>query len=362
MNFNVNVQPIGLLATLACSLIATRASAQSYPPVWTNTSSYVSGDMVTDYGNVYRCIKPVISHYLDPSKTYANWELYYVRSSTSVLIGQGQPFPDLATAWTYAKNCHIAEGAYLHLTISSADGPLSENLGNGLNLDHPSGANISIIGDSPGSIVLTSLNGLQLDTGHSIALISGIELKGSKYGMGTGLLVTGNASVGMLSNASITYSAVSIEAIEGGRIHCASSVNLTDFYTAVSATKGGGVVFDPNLVITGTGYVGQCTALSVAWSGYIEAPNVTISQCETAIDCTEDGDAMVHYAQIYLNDYGIVAIEKGHVDAEYSSFGIGSNMDQSVDIQCLTGSTVDVLDSSVQTKSVGTNDGSYINS
>lgn len=73
--------------------------AQSYPPVWNNTAHYVAGDMVTDYGNVYRCISAVTTPYLDPSKTYQHWELNYVRSGTTITIGIGQPFPTLETAW-----------------------------------------------------------------------------------------------------------------------------------------------------------------------------------------------------------------------------------------------------------------------
>ncbi len=75
------------------------------------------GDLVTDYGNIYRCEVTVSTPYLDPSKTYKNWELFYVRSSTTLPIGVGQTFPDLATAWTYAHNARVAQGAYLHLSI-----------------------------------------------------------------------------------------------------------------------------------------------------------------------------------------------------------------------------------------------------
>ncbi len=207
------------IAALACALLPGLAKAQSYPPVWSNVGNYVPGDMVTDYGNVYRCIKSVNTHYLDPSKTYANWELYYVRNNTTLMVGVEQTFPTLAAAWANAQNCHIAEGVYLHLSISTTNGNLSENLGSGINLDQPCGANISIIGDNENNINFTSLNGIMLDTGHSIGLVSGITLTGNSPNFSTGIALTTNATIGTVTESTIQDCQTAIDVDQGARVH-----------------------------------------------------------------------------------------------------------------------------------------------
>ncbi len=112
------------------------AHAQTkFPPAWVNTATYAPGDLVTDYGNIYRCETTVTTPYLDPSKTYQDWELYSVRSGTTLTIGAGQTFPTLAIAWNYVRNCHIAMAAYLHLDIVTTTGNHSETFDAPLNLD-----------------------------------------------------------------------------------------------------------------------------------------------------------------------------------------------------------------------------------
>src|ERR1700722_10721366 len=104
-------------AALLClgfvGFLSKTAGAQTIPAVWQNTAHYEGGDLVTDYGNIYRCIKNVTTPYLDPSKSYGNWELYDVRNNTTLLIGFGQPFPSLDIAWNYCQNARIAKAAYL---------------------------------------------------------------------------------------------------------------------------------------------------------------------------------------------------------------------------------------------------------
>ena len=108
--------------------IVGHASAQTqFPPAFNNQATFQPGDLVTDYGNIYRCLTAVTKPYQDPSKYYKEWQLYYVRNNTTLSIGAGQTFPTLATAWTYIQNCHVADGAYLHLSISTTNAELVEN-------------------------------------------------------------------------------------------------------------------------------------------------------------------------------------------------------------------------------------------
>src|ERR1700722_19506374 len=142
-----------LLAVLSGFAMLSSANAQTeFPPAYNNQAHYAVGDLVTDYGNLYRCQAAVTKPYLDPSKTYKNWELYYVRNNTTIPVGVGQAFPTLAIAWNYVRNCHVAEAAYLHLSIVTTAGDLSETFTAPFSLDMMYGSQVSIIGDNAANI------------------------------------------------------------------------------------------------------------------------------------------------------------------------------------------------------------------
>ncbi len=351
------LSPISAILALVCASVPCMANAQSYPPVWSNTGTYVAGDMVTDYGNVYRCIKSVTTHYLDPSKTYSNWELYYVRNNTTLVIGVGQTFPTLVTAWTYAQNCHVAQGVYLHLSISTATANLSENLGNGINLDHPCGASISIIGDNENNINFTSLTGIDLDNGHTIGLISGITLSGTNFGLGSGIDLSYNATIGTLTETTIQNSHTPIFVDSGAKLHCTNSVHIAGFIYAVYALEQGGVVFDSGATING-GSTG--IALYAMLGGYIAAPAMTIESCLIGAVVNENAIVNLQAASFEKNTYGMDVNTKGHADAEFATFGTGGEADKSTDISVSSGGSVDASNASTFTSAVGSSDGSYI--
>jgi hypothetical protein len=127
-----------LIALLISVLVLSphHAAAQAFPPVWSNTATYAGGDLVTDYGNIYRCIAAVTTPYLDPSTSYKNWELFNVRNNTTLIVGVGQPFPTLETAWKFALNTTISSGVGLAIEISTAKGAYSETETNTLVLNH----------------------------------------------------------------------------------------------------------------------------------------------------------------------------------------------------------------------------------
>ncbi len=349
-----------MILVFVCLLLPARAHAQLSPPVWNNISNYAAGDMVTDYGNVYRCIAPVTTHYLDPSKTYTNWELFYVRSNTTLQVGVECNFPTFQIAWNFAQNAHIAQGAYLHLNITTFWGPLNESFPTGINLDAPCGASMSLIGDNSAQVVFTSPNGIQLDTGHSFGSVSGISLEGSSQFSGTGVALTGNSSIGSMSKTNIYNVNNSISVDRGAQLNCAASVNIIGFSIGVSATRGGQVEFAPGASFGGNGYDGGATALYEAFGGHIEAPDATISWCSIGLEATQGGSIMVEGAHFVQNNYGMVVTMKGHVDAEYAAFSTGNDASHTVDIECYTGSTVDGSYATVKTTWLGNADGSYV--
>ena len=82
-----------LVVGLILSFNSTLANAQTeFPPAYDNQAHYAVGDLVTDYGNLYRCEVAVIKPYIDPSKYYQNWEMFYVRNNTTIAVGAGQTF------------------------------------------------------------------------------------------------------------------------------------------------------------------------------------------------------------------------------------------------------------------------------
>lgn len=218
----MNHRPALLLSLLAFAIPLT-ARAQSYPPVWNNTTDYVAGDLVTDYGNIYRCIRAVNTPYLDPSKTYADWELYDVRSNTTLTIGAGQTFPTLTAAWAYALNTRIAGGVYLHFSISTAHGNFSDAIGVPMSLDHPFGANMSIIGDNMDDITLTFnqeyKSGLMIDTGHCFGALSNLQIDSVSASPGSAIYATSNATIGAISNINMNPWYSFVDAEEGANLN-----------------------------------------------------------------------------------------------------------------------------------------------
>ncbi len=348
-----------LLAIIALFMMPSLVGAQSYPPVWNNTSTYVAGDMVTDYGNVYRCIKAVSSPFLDPSETYSNWELTYVRSGTTLVIGPSQVFPTFALAWTYAQNATIAQGAYLHFSIVTTKGDLTEQCGAGLNLDHPFGASISITGDDPKNINLQATNGVTLDSGHTIALISGVTFEATGGSQAVGITVTGNAAIESLTDVDIE-APICILADLGGRLNCASTVSLHGFNKAVTANRGGSVIMGQGTALDGLAGSKNSVLVYAANGAYIEINHCTLMNAGYGIQAEEGGLVSAEYASFQTNNISVYAEMNGHVVARDCQFGTGLGADTLYDIESLNGSTVDHTGSNDTKSRVGVGDGSYI--
>lgn len=356
--FKPNARRCGLANVLALFLLASAAGAQSYPPVWNNTSNYVAGDMVTDYGNVYRCIKPVTTHYLDPSKTYQNWELSYVRSGTTIVIGTGQPFPDLKTAWAYILNATIAQGAYLHLNISTANGSHSENLGNGFSVDHPFGAKISITGDNGNEIVFSTMtggNGFTIDGGYSLGSLSNVSLESPVLPEGSGLYAEGGTFLSV-SNLSVSNFYIGLYAQNQGQIFCANPVTFGSGETTyVQADTNGRVTLAYDQHITGSGVNLSATGFFASSGGQIFAPNCVLSHLYAGAYATGEGSVFINGGQITGSTFGAKATTRGLVAIETGSASSNGN-----DLTVLTGGTIDALGATYGTSSSDTGTGSYI--
>lgn len=345
----MNKRNILITALLGCFFIHSAANAQSYPPVWNNTSHYVAGDMVTDYGNVYRCIAPVTTPFLDPSKSYQHWELNYVRSGTTILIGNGQPFPTLKSAWTYAQNATIAKGAYLHLNISTAVSPYHDTItGNSFPLNHPFGPNISISGDVAASITFSAgASGFEVDTGYTFGTLSNLTLTGTTGSLmnpNVGLLANGGtfASVG---NVAMSGFAGGIEAKNFGIINCASSLNFgQNVGGQVIAQFHGAINLADNQVLTWPGSSpspgsclvqevgGNILAIGCTISGYgygvnsqetgtIAVPNSDISNCSTVgVFCETAALVDISSAKLSGNTLDVQAYQGGVINAPSATF------------------------------------------
>lgn len=197
--------------------------AQTFPPTWSSTSSYATGDIVLYQGNWYQATTAVASGGAAPSGNYNKWELNYVRANTTLAIGAKETFTTFQTAWQFAENCRIAQSAYLHFAITSTEGSAYNYFSSAFSLDHGSGAQISIIGNSPFDVTLAFdlSSGFTLDSGHSIGLISGVSIIGydgfgerypAAYTTYSGLALSGGASVGDIVNTTFEYCPIGISA------------------------------------------------------------------------------------------------------------------------------------------------------
>ncbi len=319
------------LARLFFVLIATvvgltEAKAQTeFPPAYNNQAHYAVGDLVTDYGNLYRCQAAVTKPYLDPSKTYANWELFYVRNNTTIPIGVGQTFPTLAIAWKYVHNARVAQDAYLHLSIATTNGNLNETFSAPLNLDMDNGAQVSIIGDNEANISLTfsATNGFTIDTNHSLASISGITLIGQQPTYG--IYSTSNATIGLLSNISVSGFGYSVYADQSSSLNFGSDTQLLGCGVSDCRAQNGAAVslgqsttIDPNN--------DQATGLDAEQGGRIFASNVNIQAASTGVYATWGGYIVVNDSTI-MNCYYGCECRTATIDAESCSMSDNTEYD-----------------------------------
>lgn len=345
-----------LFATASALLCLCRAQAQTeFPPAYNNQAHYAPGDLVTDYGNLYRCNVAVTKPYLDPSKTYKNWELYYVRNNTTITVGVGQTFPDLLTAWTYVRNCHIAEAAYLHLSIVTTGGNLDETFSAPLNLDHTSGAQIAIQGDNASKITLSfpGSNGLVIDSGHSFGTISNVSLVGGTAF--SGIYAGTNGSFTYLTNISVNGFDYNVYAEQLGTVIFGDNIEMSNCYNfGCFANTGACISFSPGqLSLTGDSGIGFC--LEAVHGARIIAENATVSASGVGVIAAWGGGVDVDGAAITNCHYGCVSYFNGTVEAE----GVSLSSNSTYDLQAYDGGVIDALGVTTGSTSVTTGGAIY---
>lgn len=348
-----------LAATLSAVFFSSaRAHAQTFPAVWNSTANYQPGDLVTDYGNYYRCIAAVTNApYRNPSEYYTSWQLFYVRNNTTIPIGVDQTFPNFQVAWNYVQNATIAQGAYLHLNIVTTEGAFKETFSAPLNLDQPCGGSVSIVGESQKSVDFAFTgNGVTLDDGHSLALLQGINISGSAANS-TGVAVTGNASMGDLSCA-VSGFTTGVSADQGGHIYCDVNTAVSNCITFFSSTRLANLNLEPYVYVNEKGAKAAACGLYAAQGGFIEASSCYIINNQVGAFATEGG-IIDCQGSVYGSDtVAVEATMKGHVDCANSVFGYqGSDVH---DIDCNTAASVDRTGVTTASVEVGANDGSYV--
>lgn len=356
------------LAALAIALLALAVpratSAQAFPPAWTSSASYAAGDIVQYGGNWYRAMKALSAAGPYPSNAYGYWELNFVRSNTTLTVGNKQGFANLVYAWQFARNARIADAAYLHINIVTTAGDFSESFSTPFSLDHGSGALISIIGDHAGNISLSfpKGNAFQLDNGHSFGTVSNLSIAGpgpeSTYGQGFSLL--NSAAFGELTNTTITNFATGVYAYEGASVYMGSDPIIA-CGTAITSDQAASVsVGGLNLTLPTPGSVG----LYADHNGIIIAEDSAFTSPEqngTAVKAENGGVIDVNSSTFgtAVNEtvgIGCKAEYGGRITATNALFWMGSAYDIVVD----HGGTVNAAGAATSDPwSVGSNDGSY---
>jgi len=328
----MNLARSGALCSLivfALLFVAAASEAQSYPPAWKSASSYAIGDQVQLNGNVLRA-----THAVTPGGfKYDEWELWEVRANTNVMVGVGQTFPKLETAWPYVKNARVAEGAYLHLYLSSVHGVLNDSLSGPFSLDHQSGARVSIIGDNASNIVLGGPSGLRgdgltIDSGHAFGTISTISILGnSLFGGGNAIAATGNSSIANVTGVVISYFNAGVYAAQGSSISVDSSVAINYALAfEIEATSNGNV----SVASGWAGTSGNSATLYASYGGQISAEDCSISNSgSVGVYANYGGVIDVSSSSISGCYVGISSYDRGFIYAEFCTFNGNSGYDVS---------------------------------
>lgn len=351
---------IGLVVPLAA------ARAQSYPPLWKSTSSYLPGDQVQEGGNVYRCIRPVTTPNQDPARIYTYWELAEVRAYTILFIGVGEPFPNLSVAWAYGLNARIAPSAYLHFYVVTTHGAYLQTLpAGGFNLDHPFGAYISIIGDSKAGnefYVPTTSKGFFIDNGHVISSLMNLRIIGSSNAT-DGVIATSNAVIGLISNCYINGFLTCLHVSNGGSIRCDNQVTffgpeIPDWNTAVMAETSGRVSLASGTTVDGGDNSKDfCVGLQAQTGGRIDAASCTIETCSYCVFVTSMGTINVASGTIQDGVYNFKAHSHGFIDANSVTIGGGGDND----VWCYDDSHISMIGyHGTATFAIGAGDGSVV--
>jgi hypothetical protein len=251
--------------------------------------------------------------------------LNYIRSNTTLMIGPEQQFPSLQDAWGFALEARIADGAYLHFAISTVHGELLDIFSSSFSLDHAFGGKISISGDNPSKIFLGGSqgfygNGFTIDSGHDLALLSGVTMVGQgTLGQGSGITATTNASINCVG-VQIFFFENGVWATTGASVTLDSTSTIAaSTYNTVYASQNANVSLTGGFTCTDT----SGNEILYATSG----GNISAVGCSLTGGGSNSGVASEDGGSIDISDgtltnfvYGIRCEDHSFVNAAYETF------------------------------------------
>jgi len=339
--------------------LTVAASAQSYPPAWSSSATYAIGDQVQVSGNIYRATETVSAGGVSPAINYEHWELYYVRANTTLIIGKGQTFPTLHTAWIFLENARIAESASVKLYISSANGNYSETANTNFNLDHPFGSQISIMGDGTAVRIIFPSIGFSIDSNHAFGSISNMNVSYLGQGLGEyGIFATSNGNIADLSNVILYGFTDGIYAVGGGQVFCNNSLTFDDVKNDVVASLNATITISGGLAIGAPSYSSHVAAyiFNASKGAQIQAEGSSLYNVSGSVAYAISGGVIdLDGSTIGYSTYGVEAYKGGRIIVANCKFE-----NNGVDIVASEGGTVDAAGASYANYALGTNDGSYI--
>jgi hypothetical protein len=298
-------------------------SAQSFPPEWSSSATFTAGDQVQLAGNIYRAIKATASGQAPPTSNAADWELNFVRNNTTITIGVGQTFGTLTAAWNYVLNARVADGAYLHLYISSQHGNFTESFAAPILLDHASGARIAIIGDSATNdeMEFSNVNGFILDTGHAFNTLSGLTLYDpATDNQNDGLKVDLQATIAAVSNMVFDGFLNGIHATQSGSATVASGVTFPAITNAACLAESNGSVFFSAATTISPSTISANGVMADTGGVIYASGSLAITGCVFGAYAVQGGIIYLHNSDINESiDDGCLASSRGVIICEGGS-------------------------------------------
>lgn len=270
----------------------TCAHAQSFPPAWDGNHSYKQGDLVYWPGTrcTYRAtVDQGASVHPDPIHGYSFWELYAVDTvgALSLTVGPSGQFQQLQAAWRYIHNAKIGVGSEIVIKLTQS-ALVPENFSSSFSLNHPFGAQISIVGDSAAKNRLRfpgNTDGLILSDNHALKRLSGVTIE-SRASAGIGLAVEDNSNL-TADNLSVVNFNAGIFAQKGGHAEFGPGVSIMRFRNALTAISRGFIEFTTPTHIDG-GNLGETIGAS-ANEGTITIDGSTIENCDFGVSSMRGG-------------------------------------------------------------------------
>lgn len=299
-----------IFATLSLAFLVgiQIADAQQSPPLYNSSATYHYGDMVYFDGNYYRAILPGSAGFSGSGSWTSKWELAYATRPMTLIVTQSSnsEFPTLESVWNYIKDAQIAQGVTLTIQIN---GPFSEHFTKPLVLNHAYGSqirisgldanNINLIFDEPQTGGGSGFNGIVVDRGHTLSLLSNVTISAANARTDDAAINIEGSSTVNLERVSITnfgfacfvgtashVSAIKAPSVPQGGTNY--SVQANGFNQGVVVTQQSSFVC-PYLSLDGS-TSGATNGIVVRAGSYAEIPNSAITMASIStntINCVD---------------------------------------------------------------------------